>query len=104
MTGRISRRRTVGDALGVLRERAKLRRPQVAERAGLSVAELRRAELGDGEIRFETLMRFLGAIDASWQEFHFVLEGKHPEDLASVAHELGGALLVLAEQIRRTAG
>jgi hypothetical protein len=24
--------------------------------------------------------------------------------LASVAHELGGALLVLAEQIRRTAG
>ena len=99
-----TRRRTVGEALRILRDRANLRRLHVARATGLSIAEIRVAELGDGEIHYDTLVKFLGAIRASWQDFLFVLEGKDPEDLAAVAHDLGGALLMLAEQIRRSAG
>jgi transcriptional regulator with XRE-family HTH domain len=97
-------KRSVGEALRRLRERSELRLLDVASKSGLSVAEVRQAELGNGEIRFDTLARFLGAVGASWQEFFFVLKGKEPEDLAEIALEMGGALLTLGEQLRRSAG
>jgi transcriptional regulator with XRE-family HTH domain len=92
----------VGEALRMLREGRRRKRLDVAAASGMTVAEVREVELADGRIAYDTLVLYLAAVGASWQDFQLLLQGRDPEDLAEVAHDLGGALLMLAQQIRRT--
>jgi transcriptional regulator with XRE-family HTH domain len=96
------RKRSVGEALLLLREAKCRKRLDIAQATGLTVAAVREAELADGEVAYDTLVLFLAAVGASWQDFHLLLQGRDPGDLAEVARDLGGALLMLAEQMRRT--
>jgi transcriptional regulator with XRE-family HTH domain len=55
----------LGRALRTLRERASLTQGQVGARAGTDDAHVSRVERGQFDIRWRTLRRMLGALDAT---------------------------------------
>jgi transcriptional regulator with XRE-family HTH domain len=67
-------RHVVGQALMRLREDAGLSQPELAERIGLESGYVPAVEAGEIDLRWETVMRFLGGLDVSLRDFATEIE------------------------------
>jgi transcriptional regulator with XRE-family HTH domain len=70
----------IGDALRILRARAGLTQEELAARADITAPYLSRVEGGWRDIRWSTLKRLLGALDANLPQLQDALDHASGED------------------------